>query len=510
MVDAYKAGIIQGILEPRPEIIGITLPYYHAVPNALKLMKLLRDHAPDTVIVAGGSGIYSKNFDLVNDPALYGLYDYALAGEGDLAFPALLSALKGQRDLGSVHNLCYVNGRGNLRKNEQRMVRNLDALPTPDFSKHPLERYLLPEKVATFQTSRGCYYDRCKFCSRMFRGSFRQRSKALIVEDMIRIHESTGINLFQFWDSLAPIQTLHHVAREVKRRGLDFCWMAETRFEEPYTRKDYATTLREGGCRFLQFGLESASDRVLHLMGKGHGVDRIGAVLDTLSECGIQAGVFWFIGYPTETEAEADLTFDFIASRRDHIAVSAYTGTMRIGTDMIVYDELDTLGIELVETKTHSFDYRFKDKTLHYDWTERNAAFAARSDYDLLRNNVSFLYARYNPGDHLKISGSHRLGPLARHVPELEGEGTLFQRDPECHPGPYPGEGAAYVYRMITGHVQKLTKETLTLWEALREPASIQELARRTGQSESDILGLLEQGIDWGLVKVIQNKKEDG
>jgi hypothetical protein len=240
-------------------------------------------------------------------------------------------------------------------------------------------------------------------------------------------------------------------------------------------------------------------------MEKGNDLQTVDRTLEQLRRNGIQAGVTWFIGFPTETEEQADETFDFIEARRDCILVSTYGGTMGVGTDMIVYQEQEQLGIEVFKTHTGEFDYRYKDGRAHYDYAERDAAFKARCDTDLLYAHTYLLYATHAPAAHAEITASKRLGLLLRNVdPALRSE-VLLERCPECSISRF-GDGI-YAYQIMTGQAFEVVPEAVVLWDALAERDSISGLAQRTGRDLKDVTRLVEQGINRGLIRIVCDKE---
>jgi hypothetical protein len=180
-------------------------------------------------------------------------------------------------------------------------------------------------------------------------------------------------------------------------------------------------TLAEGGCSFLQFGFESGSQRVLDLIDKGNDIERVDAILALLHQNRIQAGVSWFIGFPTATPQEDLSTYDFVASRDDRVALSVYAGTFMLGRDTLVYANPERYGIEILEKEDGSVDYQMKDGTHHYDRTELDYAFRARGDLPLLDHGGYLLYAAHRPELLRRITGLGRYGRLARDYHDLPG-----------------------------------------------------------------------------------------
>jgi hypothetical protein len=242
------------------------------------------------------------------------------------------------------------------------------------------------------------------------------RKPDLVYEDIKGIHEKTGVRFFLFWDSLAPPKTLRTVAEGIKRDNLDVFWFAETKFEKPYVKHELIETLYEGGGRFLQFGFESGSQRVLDLIDKGNDLARVDTILENMHDVGLKAGVSWFIGFPGETPAEANVTYDFVQQRRDRIAISVYAGTFMLGHDTLVFADPDRYGIDIVRSETGAWDYKYKDGSSYYDRMPLHEGFRARSDLPLLCHGAYLLYATNKVDELETVTGLGRFGPLAKEM----------------------------------------------------------------------------------------------
>ena len=414
-VDEAYASLMQSIVDEKPDAICMTMPFTFQFFEGLRFAKRVKEHLPDVPIVIGGCTINDYKDRLFKDPELFDTIDYAMPGEGEDAVCELMEFLEGKRPIEQVSNLVWRDESGTIRFSTMPpSYPDLDAVAPPDFTDIPFGQYLVPEGIANLQTSRGCYYGKCTFCADSFRRNFRMRKPELVYQDIKGIHEQTGVRFFLFWDSLAPPKTLRTVAEGIKNDNLDVYWFAETKFEKPYVNPDLIRTLHEGGGRFLQFGFESGSQRVLDLIDKGNDLARVDKILDNMHDVGLKAGVSWFIGFPGEQEDEAHVTYDFVNKRRDRIALSVYAGTFMLGYDTLVFADPDKFGIEIFRDDTGGWDYRYKDGRSTYDRAPLDEGFRARSDLPLLCHGAYLLYSTFKVDDLEKTTGLGRFGPLAK------------------------------------------------------------------------------------------------
>jgi hypothetical protein len=78
--------------------------------------------------------------------------------------------------------------------------------------------------------------------------------------------------------------------------------------------------MREAGCYYLDFGAESASDRVLSRMKKKITRDQIAEALTLTHRLGFKTKVFFTFGHIEETLADARETLDFIRKNARYIS----------------------------------------------------------------------------------------------------------------------------------------------------------------------------------------------
>ncbi len=427
--EAYNE-LMDSLLAEKPDAICMTMPFTFQFFEGLRFAKRFKAACPDVPIIIGGCTVNDYKGSLFKDPELFDVIDFAMPGEGEDAVCEMMEHIAGNRPIEKVSNAIWRDAEsGQIRFSPMPpSYPDLDAVAPPDFTDIPFERYLVPEGIANLQTSRGCYYGKCTFCGDSFRRNFRMRKPALVYQDIKGIHEQTGARFFLFWDSLAPPKTLRTVAQGIKDDGLDVFWFAETKFEKPYVSAELIQTLYDGGGRFLQFGFESGSQRVLDLIDKGNDLARVDRILENMHNTGLKAGVSWFIGFPGETPEEAAVTYDFVESRRDRIAISVYAGTFMLGADTLVFADPERYGIEIKRSETGGWDYSYTDGREYYDREALDRGFRARSDLPLLCHGAYLLYATNKVEDLEKVTGLGRFGPIAREM--IDDESHVLEHNP--------------------------------------------------------------------------------
>ncbi|MFQ5443333.1 MAG: B12-binding domain-containing radical SAM protein [Nitrospinales bacterium] len=314
--DIYKEHYLPSILKEDIDIFGISITSVEQIVSGLTLAHLVKKHRKDIHITVGGS-VFTKLVDVLEKGSpLFQFVDSFIVHEGETPLLRLVEEYRGNRDLSKVPNLIHeVNGK--VQVNRPFAKEKLNELPTPDFDGMPFDLYLSPERVMPIMGSRGCYWERCAFCSIPFdHMDFHVRYAENVVKDFKNLQSKYNCNSFFFTDEALPINFLKTFASKIVEEKLDVQWTGELKFEKSLLRESRLELLYRSGCRKLIFGLESYNQRVLDSMKKGVEL----AVVDkTVEEClriGIAMHFYLIVGFPTETRDEVMDSVNFVMNNR--------------------------------------------------------------------------------------------------------------------------------------------------------------------------------------------------
>ncbi|RKY22507.1 MAG: hypothetical protein DRQ55_01005 [Planctomycetota bacterium] len=422
---------IDKILASEPDLVALTIPFNEQTAEAFAILKALKARAPDLKTMVGGQIVTWNEQALCTDPRFYAYADFAMVSEADESFPVFVDALEQGAELAGLPNLYCRGADGTIHPPGPSPLPNLDKIAAPDFAAVPVERYYLPEIVVNLQTSRGCYYGKCTFCSDSIKKNFRMRSPRLVTQDLEQIQAQTGARHTILWDPLTPPRLMRAIAewnceRPEQQRVF---WGAETKFEKLFCDPEFTDLIHAGGARFLQFGYESGSQRVIDLMVKGNDLERVHDMLDTLRDSQIAVSVQWFIGFPRATEQEDLLSFRYLDFHRDAVLLSSYMGMFSISPDDDIYrDGGEQYGIELFQHDCGRWDYRHRDGSDHYDRSELHAAYLSRGDAENMDRVGFFLYLTHHPERVRQTTFFERGGALPMTWSELADARPSFPR----------------------------------------------------------------------------------
>ncbi len=328
-LEYYRAVSIPRLKAARPAVVGLSVSSVNQSIGSFTLARLIKEELPGTLVVVGGNTFNRFTGQLMENALLYRWVDGYVVGEGETALLRLAETMAGDRNLDVVPNLFWrrdwqqpaseLPGPGMIRENSRAAAEDLSALPLPDFDGLPLDRYLSPLPVLPLETSRGCPWARCAFCSHFKLGeSFRYRKPDVVLEDIRVLQEKYGTSHIVLVDNSIPVRSLREISRGLIERGLEINWTCYTRYTKSFT-PEFCGQLARSGCRSIWFGLESASQRVLERMDKGTTVEVIKQVTHNCLDAGIAVDLFCMVGFPSETADEALETLAFILEIKDKI-----------------------------------------------------------------------------------------------------------------------------------------------------------------------------------------------
>ncbi len=327
-----------------PSILGISVNFYSQLIPGMTLAAMLKRKWPDRPVVVGGGlvGFFCSDWDVLRP--FRGIVDAFVPFEGERPLLGLIRAWKRGERLSLVPGVLCFDGGGGCYSPPEEPVCVVD-LPPPDYEDLPLDLYLSPETVLLMQTSRGCYWGRCTFCSHshLYRGRFGKKEGEVVASEMRTLSKRFGARRFYFTDECIPPSSAVRIA-ECLGDGKDgLSWFGEMRFErslDPSTIEKLA----RGGAGMLMFGLESGCPRVLQSMEKGTDLEDASAILNTCHANGIRAFVMLFIGFPRETYEEAEETLHFLL--RHHLYIRHIAATKFVLEHQSpVYQRAESFGV---------------------------------------------------------------------------------------------------------------------------------------------------------------------
>ena len=302
---------IQRVTETKPSIIGI-YSMFSMKDAAMQFAKLVRKDCE--MLVAGGPLPTLNPQDFLED------FDVVVVGEGEETLLDLVHATENSRPLSRVNGIVYRNPDGKVTSTTPReFIKDLDTLSFPTrelFDNDSYKSYFKRRygyTTTSIITSRGCPFN-CDFCSRaVFGNKFRARSAENVVQEMESV-QKLGYDRIWFSDDCFTLdkKRLLTICDEIIQRGLKVQWECLSRVDT--IDMETAQKMKQAGCVRVFFGIESGNNEVLAIMKKQATTEKARQAVFTTKSAGIQAGAFFIVGYPGETDQTVLDTLKFASS----------------------------------------------------------------------------------------------------------------------------------------------------------------------------------------------------
>lgn len=295
------------ILAQKPPIIALYTNLMTKL-NIIRIMDWLRTH-PDTantLIVLGGPDVTHNTHEYLEAGA-----HLIVIGEGEQTLLEIAQTGFSPEQWPHIPGIAYLLPDGSVFKTTPRTkLRSLDELPLPAREKIHLEDYLDAWKKAhghsavSISTQRGCPYT-CKWCSTAVYGqSYRRRSPAHVVDEIVALQARYSFDLIWFVDDVFTVshKWLEAFRDELRARNVTVQFECITRADR--LTDEVVGVLRDAGCFRVWIGAESGSQKVIDAMDRRVDVLHVREMLKSAKRAGIQTGTFIMLGYPGETEAD--------------------------------------------------------------------------------------------------------------------------------------------------------------------------------------------------------------
>jgi len=318
--------VARTIKEFEPELIGISVKSVK-IPSALNIAKIGKEINNCVKIVAGGFHSTICPQDLLSAKEV----DFIIRDEGEETLLELLEYIRtGNSKFEEIAGISFKDKDGNLVNNPKRsLIENLDSLPYPKRELLILigkETYT-KDQLGWIITSRGCPYD-CTFCnsSAIWNRAVRYRSIQNVVEEIDYLKKEYNISNFNFIDDSFTVN---------RKRVLEFCkiliqekkeisWSCLTRAD--LIDVEMTRFMQKAGCTKIDIGIESGSENIQKVIGKGMKLDRVREMAKMFKENKMFWTGFFMMGFPTETKEDILETLRFMKEvNPDWICLSIFT-----------------------------------------------------------------------------------------------------------------------------------------------------------------------------------------
>lgn len=346
--------LITSLVHRDPDFLGLSLYLWNS-ERSLYIAGELKKKNPRTKIILGGPEVSPDNLSLLVDAT----FDYALVGESEHVFPALLESIVKREDLSRFPNLLFKDDKGFHVSESLDADFPLSQFPNPYLSgKIPVDS----NRSTYIETVRGCK-SQCTYCfypkssnvlrsididetRKLIKGLKERGARELVFLDPTFNHRP---QFEAFLDSIIEVNS-----------DLQMKMFAEMRPEG--LNLEIIKKLKKANFYKIEIGLQSINPETLKRVKRFGNPERVLGVAKMMKEVGIEPLLDLIIGLPGDTKEDVLRGIDTFKNWGLEEYVQAFLLSVLPGTEMRRNAELEGLDFLLtppyrvIGTKTFTGD----------------------------------------------------------------------------------------------------------------------------------------------------------
>ena len=287
----------------QPDVIVFSVLTCH-YQLAINYAENCKNICPNAKIIFGGIHVSAvPEVVIAND-----FIDYITIGEGYKAFPEIIKRIEEGDFLNPIVNTWYKSSDGKIIKgNQAGFMQDMDSVPYDD--EMYLRKFNPPTSIYfPVMLSQGCPYN-CSYCLHSFfrkipeekSNYLRQMSVKHAIDLLKAYKEKLKCKTIEFWDDIFILDKKwlkEFLIAYKKEVAVPFkCYIHTELFDE-----ETAIMLKDGGCRWVDFGIQSINEEYRKKYLNRHGTnDNIIKTLKLLKKYKIVSFADYIIGLPGDT-----------------------------------------------------------------------------------------------------------------------------------------------------------------------------------------------------------------
>ena len=292
---------VREVLEEfEPDLCGVSVRSTKQVSSALNISKTI--HKKGIPVIWGGPFCSYAPIEHFFDT---GVIDILSFSEGEITWIELADAFENCINLEKIKGIAFKK-EGKIIKTPEREFMDLNEILPADWSLVDIPKYFQylygANKLLYLYLSKGCPGN-CTFCyNNVFhRSCHRRKSVDIFSLELKELVEEYGLDGFYLADEMAFFKKsdLYDLCGALDKTGYNLLWGFQSRIGA-LNKEDFQRAY-DSGCRWVDFGIESGSKRMLSVINKNIPFGKIETTFDWCKEIGIISMANFIIGFPGET-----------------------------------------------------------------------------------------------------------------------------------------------------------------------------------------------------------------
>ena len=267
-----------------PKWIGISILFAGQVIMSMLFARLVKKRFPNIKIIVGGAHITALQKKIEKDIRYNQYFDGFVFGYAEITFPELCEMSNPLE-----HTLVFPAGYVDTK----RARGHLDILP-PLLDN--LDLYGIPRLSIAIQTTRGCAYGKCAFCTYpVVEGAYTTIELAML-DGVVETAKQQGAYI-TFKDSFLKPDRIKDIGKIINGRVE---WAICTRLNTNFTKEDWRV-LEDQGLRTVEIGVETISEEIQKKIRKKQNLTILYNLFENLKNTKIHLVLNVMAGFPEET-----------------------------------------------------------------------------------------------------------------------------------------------------------------------------------------------------------------
>ncbi|MBE6746541.1 MAG: B12-binding domain-containing radical SAM protein [Ruminococcaceae bacterium] len=355
------------VSEFAPGIIGISVISYKSIMDTLLLAKAVSNM---NIPVFVGGPLPSV---LVEQTLKCDFIKGISLGEGEETWAELVEAYRtGAPDLKAIKGLAFKTASGEITYTGERNFVDLGALSPLNWELLDVTKYFQSsygcKKMLYLYAAKGCPHS-CTFCYNkdFHKCTYRKRPLNVLLDEIKHLVTTYGMDGVYFADELwcRNQKEMKDICENLKSLDLNFVWGCQTRIGL-FSEEDF-NYMYDCGCRWIFFGIESGSKRVLDKINKKIQYDKIVETFKACRNANIACIGSFIAGFPDETVDDLKETVMLI-NQLDTSLINMNYLALVPGSE--IYNGLVKSGKYIEETTLEEFAKKSPMERLEYNYSQ--------------------------------------------------------------------------------------------------------------------------------------------
>lgn len=258
--------------------------------------------------------------------------DVVIRGIADKNINDVIDNIYNNESLKNIPNIAFKNNNEIILSKQIKIKNNYNKLPMIDRSFVDINKYM---DTRTLISSRGCI-GTCKFCTTPYYFKIWDgKSAEEVVNEIELLINKYNAKKIMFLDDNATVDKnrMIKICELIKEKNIK-CLFGALCSIKCYD-KEMLKKMYEVGFRWIHFGLESGSQKILKMMNKEMDVEEIKQIILEVKNIGYRVRTSFILDYPSTTKEDLLKTKELILSIKPHELRLHYLA-YRVGTPVFL------------------------------------------------------------------------------------------------------------------------------------------------------------------------------